>query len=413
MRVPTGELSITTLLVCPAMIRLRRLALMMSLAALLAGTIATAPADAKRKVPFGFFGAVVPPELTSPNAVSVQTLDDQFALMSRSGVESVRLTFAWGQLEPSKGTFDLANFDKLIRAASSHHLQIIANITETPLWASSKPNGDFWRAPPKNPADFGELMRRLTSRYGPNGAFWTENPTLEKAPIRKWQIWNEENAPWHWSTRKWAPGYVKVLKAAYQAIKGVDKGATVVAGSFVAAPNYSQWAGVRDLYKAGGKRWTDEIAVHPFTNNSKSVSGTIDQMVTIVTLVRKAMRKAHAGRTPIIITELTWPASVGKIPKRALLGVETTTKGQNLRMKAGYKRLVKMRRKLRVTETYWYTWASQYDRKSAESVMSFRYAGLVRSHGGVFSRMPILRTYTSLARKYEGCRKSDDARHCG
>ena len=37
-----------------------------------------------------------------------------------------------------------------------------------------------------------------------------------------------------------------------------------------------------------------------------------------------------------------------------------------------------MRRKLRVTETYWYTWASQYDRKGAESVMSFRYAGLVR-----------------------------------
>jgi hypothetical protein len=26
--------------------------------------------------------------------------------------------------------------------------------------------------------------------------------------------------------------------------------------------------------------------------------------------------------------------------------------------------------------------------------------------------MPILRTFTSLARKYEGCRKSADARHC-
>jgi polysaccharide biosynthesis protein PslG len=135
-------------------------------------------------------------------------------------------------------------------------------------------------------------------------------------------------------------------------------------------------------------------------------------MIAIITLVRKAMRKAHAGRTPIIITELTWPASVGKIPKRALLGLETTTKGQKARMKAGYKRLFKMRRKLRVTETYWYTWASQYDRNGAESVMSFRYAGLVRVRRGVFSRLPILGTYTSLARKYEGCRKSDDARHC-
>ena len=394
------------------MIRLRRLTMLLSLAVLLAGTIATAPAEAKRKVPFGFFGTVVPPELTTPNAVSVATLDDQFALMSRSGVESVRLTFAWEQLEPSKGVFSDANFDKLIKAASSHHLSIVANITQTPQWASSKPNGDFWTAPPKNSADFGALMTHLVGRYGPNGTFWAENPTLEKAPIRKWQIWNEQNAPWHWKAKHWAPGYVKLLKAAYQAIKGVDKGATVVAGSFVAAPNYSQWAGVRDLYRAGGKRWTDEIAVHPFTNNDQSVKGTIDQTLTIVTLVRKAMKKAHAGRTPIIITELTWPASVGKIPKKGLLGLETTTKGQRLRMKAGYKRLFKMRHKLHVTQTYWYTWASQYDRNGALSVMSFRYAGLVRVRSGVFSRMPILSTYTSLARKYEGCRKSDDARHC-
>jgi hypothetical protein len=44
--------------------------------------------------------------------------------------------------------------------------------------------------------------------------------------------------------------------------------------------------------------------------------------------------------------------------------------------------------------------------------MSFRYAGLVRVRSGVFSKLPILRTYTSLARKYEGCRKSGNARHC-
>lgn len=394
------------------MIRLRRLTVLLGLAALLAGTIATTPAEAKRKVPFGFFGTVVPPELTSPNAVPVQTLDDQFALMARSGVESVRLTFGWDQLEPTKGNFQLGTFDKLLTAASSHHLKILVNITQTPQWASSKPNGDFWKEPPANNADFAELMTRLVSRYGPTGAFWTENPSLEKAPVRTWQIWNEENAPWHWAPKRWAPGYVKLLKAAYQAIKAVDRHSTVIAGSFVAAPNYSQWAGVRDLYKAGGKRWTDQIAVHPFTNNSKSVSGTADQMQTIVTLVRKAMRKAHAGRTPIIITEMSWPASVGKIPKRALLGLETTTKGQNLRMKAGYKRLIKMRRKLNVTQAYWYTWASQYDREGAESVMSFRFAGLVRIRNGVFARLPILRTYTGLARKFEGCRKSADARHC-
>lgn len=396
------------------MIRLRRFTLLLSLAALVATTIAATPAEAaKRKVPFGFFGAVVPPELAYQGRVSDTVLDQQFGLMARSGVESVRLALAWEDLELSQGRYRFGNVDRLLRVASAHRLQVLFNVTATPLWATSKPKSpDWFRAPPKNPQVFGALMGQLAARYGPNGTFWTENPTLTKAPIRHWQIWNEQNAPWHWSKRPWAPSYTKLLKAAYQAIKAADKGSTVVAGSFVAAPNYSQWAATRDLYKAGAKRWFDQIAVHPFTINKRSVDGTIDQMLEIVRLVRKETRRARDGRVPIIITELSWPASVGKIPKRALLGLETTTKGQNQRLKLGYSRLAKARRKLRVTQAYWYTWATQYDRKGADSVMSFRYAGLTRVRSGVFSAMPILRTYTNIAAKYEGCRKTTDARRC-
>jgi hypothetical protein len=395
------------------MIALRRPMLLLTLAALLAATIATTPAEAaKRKVPFGFFAAVIPPELSSPN-VSEPTLDAQMGLMARSGVEAVRFTQAWEQLEPRKGQFTLGNLDRLVRTAANHHLAVIMNVTATPFWATSRPKSPEWhRYPPADLTSMAGLWLTLAGRYGPSGSFWTANPTVPKNPIRKWQVWNEESAPWHWATRPWAPGYVKLLKASYQAIKAVDRGATVVAGSVVASPGYSQWGAVKDLYRAGGKRWFDEIAVHPFTNNKASVDGTIDQVFDILTRVRKQTRKAHDGSVPIIVTELTWPASVGSVPKTALLGVETTKKGQKARLKAGYERLASQRRKLGVTQAYWYTWASQYDREGALSVMSFRYAGLTRLRNNVFSPMPILRTYTGLARKYEGCRKSSDARHC-
>jgi Beta-galactosidase len=392
-----------------SMIALRRLTLLLALTALTAATIVATPAEAaKRKVPFGFFAAVVPPELSGPKAANNLLVDQQFSLMAKSGVEAVRITLGWGDIEPSQGNYDFAALDRLVRPAALHKLQVLFNVTETPRWASSRPNSDFWKAPPANPAVFGATMRAYAQRYGPNGTFWAENPTIPKEPVRRWQIWNEENAPWHWAAKHWAPGYTKLLKSSYKNIKAVDPGATVIAGSFVAAPNYSQWAGVRDLYKAAGKRYFDEIAVHPFTNNSKSVDGTADQMQEILTRVRAATRKAHDGRVPIIITELSWPASVGKIPKKALLGVETTPKGQLARLKAGYKRLIKVRRRLGVKQAYWYTWASQYDTKGAASVMSFRYAGLMRLHDGAFSPMPILRTYTSLAKKYEGCSKGFD-----
>jgi hypothetical protein len=395
------------------MIALRRPTLLLTLAALMAAAIAATPAQAaKRKVPFGFFGTVAPPELTSPGAVTDPILDQQMAAMARAGVESIRITLAWGDIEPSRGRYSFENVDRLVRAAAVHRLQLLFNVTETPRWASSRPNSDFWKAPPKNPGVLGATLRAYAQRYGPGGSFWAANPGIPVEPVRRWQIWNEENAPWHWAARRWAPGYVKLLKAAYQGIKSVDRGATVVAGSFVAAPNTSQWAGVRALYRAGGKRYMDEIAVHPFTNY-KTVQGTINQMIDIVTRVRKETRRAHDGRVPISLTEVSWPASVGKIPKRALLGIETTTKGQNARLRAGYKRLVKLRRKLRVTHVLWYTWATQYDRDSPASVMSFRYAGLTRIRSnGVFSPMPLLRTYTSLARKYQGCRKTADARAC-
>lgn len=387
--------------------------LLLTLAALLAATIAVTPAEAaKRKVPFGFFAAVVPPELSS-STVPEATLDAQMALMARSGVESVRVTLAWEALEPQKGRFVYTNLDRLVRTAANHRLQVILNVTATPRWASSRPSSpDFHRSPPRDLNGMAPLWRELAGRYGPNGLFWLANQTVPKTQI-KYQVWNEQSAPWHWAKRPWAPGYVKLLKSSYQAIKAADRGATVVAGSVVASPNYSQWGAIRDLYRAGGKRWFDEISVHPFTNNTRSADATIDQMFEILRLSRKETRKARDGRVPIIITELTWPASVGSVPKAALLGVETTKKGQVQRLKLGYGRLAKQRRRIGVTQAFWYTWASQYDRQGALSVMSFRYAGLTRLRANnVFSPMPILRTYMSLARKYEGCRKSSNARNC-
>ena len=180
-------------------------------------------------------------------------------------------------------------------------------------------------------------MRQLISRYGPKGTFWTQNPTVPKVPIRSWQLWNEQMAPWFWDSKPWARSYTKMLKAAYRAIHKADRKAKVVAGSFVGRRRLHPVGGIRDLYRAGAKGYFDQIAVHPFTNDAKSVKDTIWRMLEIVRRVRTQMRKHHDGRKPIILTELTWPAAVGKVPKSRLLGLETTPKGQVKRLKAAYK----------------------------------------------------------------------------
>jgi hypothetical protein len=367
---------------------------------------------AKRKVPFGFFGAVMPPPIANPDGITDAQLDQQMTLMARSGVESVRVARAWEELEPRENTFVFGGLDRVVATAATHGLQPLINVTRTPRWASSDPrSSDYGRLPPRD-GTYGELMRQLVLRYGPNGTFWAERPTVPRLPVRQWQIWNEPSGPAHWRPRPWAPSYTRLLREASQAIHATDSGAEVVSGPLVATGTYTQWAGARDLLKAGAGRWLDVVSVHPFTSNSVSVSDTAARLVEIVRRVRAQMNKRGARRKDIILTEMTWPASLGKIPKGNQLHFSTTSKGQRDRLKAGYRALAKARRKLRITNAYWYTWATTYDRSGSPAVMAFNFSGLTRFRGGAFSPMPILRAYRSVAADYQGCRKSANARRC-
>jgi hypothetical protein len=391
-----------------------RLPLLLVLALLLASGLATPAEAAKRRVPFGFFGTVLPPEMARPAEVSDAELERQMALMASSGVESVRLTVAWWELEPTRGAYTFAVLDRLVAAAARRRLAVLVTVTEPAKWTSSRPDDPEWfRYPPRDSGAYGALMRQLVLRYGPAGSLWAQNPTLPRVPIRQWQVWNEQTAPWHWRHRPWAPGYTRLLKAAYRAIHGADRGAKVVAGSLVAAnASYAPWDAMRDLYRAGAKGSFDLVAIHPFTNDKSSVRVTVDQTLEIVRRVRAQMARRRDGRKQILLTEVTWPASAGRVPKQAQFGLETTPRGQAARLRAAYGRLVQVRRRLHIAQAYWYTWATPYDRAGALSTMTFRFSGLTRLSGGVFSPLPILRTYAGVAARYQGCRKTSDARRC-
>ncbi len=395
---------------------LKRASLSILLATVLLAPLAMpSGADAaKRRVPFGFFGAVVPPIMTSPSEVSDATTQSQFGLMAKSGVESVRLTLQWRTIEPAQGTYNFRELDRLVAAAASRRLSMTVNITDSPRWAVANPlDPDYYRLPPADPNTFATMMRQLVLRYGPSGSFWAQNPGVPRVPVRQWQVWNEQTGPGHWKLRPWAPSYTALLKPAYTAIHAADRRAKVVAGSLVTTGSYTQWAGARDLYRSGAKRYFDVVSIHPFTNNSVSVSDSARRFVEIIRRVRAIMRKRGDVRKPIIVTEMTWPASLGRVPDSAQLHFSVSRRGQVQRLKAAYAALARARRKLRVTQAYWYTWSTQYDQGGSTATMAFRFSGLTRYlGGGAFSPMPILKTYRSTAAKYEGCRKSANARRC-
>lgn len=396
------------------MARSARPLLLLALSALAALTLAGPAAAAKRKVPYGFFGTTLSTAYGSPRVVPDAVLDQQMALMAGNGVESLRVVIDWRTLEPARGAYQWTVVDRLVAASARHGIEFLPNVSASPRWASER-SGDrreYWRSPPKSSAAYARLMRQMVLRYGPRGTFWAQNPTVPVTPIRKWQIWNEPTAPWFWARPRFAPSYAKLLRASARAIRGADRGAKVIVGGLVAPrPDYAPWDAIRDLYRAGAKRWFDAVSVHPFTN-APSVRASVRQTVEIVRRVRVQMRRRGDRRKPILVTELTWPAAVGKVPAGSEVRLSTTEAGQIARLRAAYRAFARQRRRLNVTQVDWFTWASQYDANAVSSVVQFRFAGLTRFAGGAFTPMPVLGTYAATAATYQGCRKSANARVC-
>jgi polysaccharide biosynthesis protein PslG len=393
---------------------LRRRLLLLTMAALVGATIAAPPAEAaKRKVPFGFFGTV----LNNSQAVRISdaTLDAQMAKMASSGVESVRTSITWADAEPRKGVYDLDQFDRLVTAAARHRLDVLPIVLHTPRWASSKPNSKNSRLyAPRKAKYYSDFMRALVRRYGPKGSLWNTSGT-PRVPIRNWQIWNEQSADFFWATRPWPRSYVKILRAAYRTIHKADRGATVVLGSLAGVTGAAPWEQLRQLYKAGAKGFFDVVSVN-FFSSAPSVKITTEQTQSITHLMKVEMKRAHDRGKKVWFTELTWTAALGKIPREHQLGFETTPKGQAARLRSVFTRLASKSRKLGVGRVYWYNWASEYVPRFAPGgpgALTFQYSGLNKVDGVNYSPLPLLDTYTDVAARFEGCRKSTDARACG
>ena len=379
---------------------MRRVPLLL-LALLLA--LAVPAQAAERRVPQGWLGVVADGPLSVAHA-------GEWDAMVGAGVESVRTAVRWYELQPYGSAAevppadaarfrdaggvptDFSALDAVIAGAAARGLQVLPVVQATPGWAATTP-GDI-TSPPADPATFGRFVAALAGRYGPQGSLWAERPDLPRVPVRAWQIWNEPNLTRYWSEQPFAPSYVRLLKAADAALDAADPGATVVLAGL---PNVS-WTALRQIYKAGGRGHFDAVALHPYTRKPADV-------LRLVRYARREMRRAKDGRTPVWLTELSWPAAKGKVPRPA--GFETTDRGQADKLRTALRLLVRERRTLRIGRVLWYTWLS-----SEIGPSSFDWSGLRRMRGDTPVAAPALAAFRTIARRLEGCRKGADARRC-
>jgi hypothetical protein len=345
-----------------------------ALVAVLALLAAAAPASAQ--APRDWLGVVADGPLTDPAADREREWD----LVGGSGAATIRTAFYWWDGQPAgPGAVDFAAYDRVVLAAARRGLRTLPVVHGTPEWARERP-GDF-ASPPRDPADFGRFLTGLVGRYGPRGSLWREQPGVRRLPIRDWQIWNEPNLTRYWSQQPFARSFVRLLRASRRALRGADRRARVILAGL---PNES-WTALGAIYRAGGRRSFDAVALHPYTGKPRNV-------VRLVRFARRVMRRYGDRRKPVWVTELSWPAAKGRTD--GTIGFETDDRGQARRLREGLRRLAAARRSLRIERVYWYTWLSAEGGPS-----SFAWSGLRRVRDGEVISAPALRVFRTLARR--------------
>ena len=340
-------------------------------------TIVLVPASA-RALPAGFFGVDPQTGVTDTDA----------AYMSAGGIGSVRIPISWSGVQPNEGAYDWSSVDAPIATTARAGLSVLPVLYGTPSWLEGKettlPVGDrlernAWVA----------FVRSIVERYGPGGVFWQEHGPLSASPvperpIRMWQVWNEVNFH-YFAYPVSASRYAHLLKITAPAIRGVDRGATVLLSGLFGKPDQGGRRGMpaakflAKLYQTPGLRSTfDGVALHPYAANLRSLKRIVGQ-------VHEVIAKNH-DRSPLYITEIGW----GSQNDPHVVAFEKGVSGQARELTSAYRYLLAQKSRLRLRGVYWFSW------KDAAGACSFCDSVGLFDEGPGYTPKPAWRAFVGI-----------------
>ena len=286
----------------------------------------------------------------APNTIPLNSND--LTLMDQGKVDFVRLPFNWdsaqfsaGDCTPTGGACDWSFIDSLVTGPSNAGIKILPNVNTSAPFVNSDP----FKPPTNDIAGWQDFVDAAARRYGPGGAAGL------RTPITSWQIWNEPGSNGDFNPKPNAKKYGKILKAAGDAIYGVDKKANVLLGGLfpdtgpkgIPADKF-----LAKLYKVKKiEKSFDTVSIHPYSTDPKK--GVVKQ----ATEARKAMDKAGDKKADIAVTELGYasgcPSCSKKNPPPVVVKNE---KEQAKALKDSFRALKKKANKLNLSSIIWFTW---------------------------------------------------------
>jgi len=150
-----------------------------------------------------------------------------------AGFGWVKVNFGWRDIEgAAKGAFDWSHTDPIVEMANDESIDLVVRVDHQPEWVGG---GHPTNGPPDNYQDLADFFSALAGRY--------------KGRIRAYEVWNEPNLSREWGGKLPDPGnYVKLLKAAYAAIKAADPDAMVISAGLSPTGSWTEEARPDDWY---------------------------------------------------------------------------------------------------------------------------------------------------------------------
>ncbi|MFZ5891054.1 MAG: GH39 family glycosyl hydrolase [Myxococcota bacterium] len=223
-----------------------------------------------------------------------------FAVLKAAGLDLLRVSIGWDEVEPQKDRYDFAFWDQFVDiAVKEHKIRLLPYVAYTPRWNSDGAPEDFWKTPPRDAREFGELMRLLSERY--------------RGRVHSWELWNEPDNRDYWLGS--SAEYATLLEVGSLGVRSGDAGAQVVFGGLAGGVEFLRQ--LFDEHRAAER--VDVVNLHSYyeTWNENPVE-TIPEYVDEVT----AIVKRHGGRQTLWMAEFGYSDFLPDNQRKAHFGYE-------------------------------------------------------------------------------------------
>jgi hypothetical protein len=252
----------------------------------------------RSSIGFGLFMFLFSSVLSAqiPSTFFGMTFNQTSSLWPQPGPSAIRLWDAgtsWTTINGAPATYDWSTLDRWLDLAQQNGADVVYTFGRTPQWASSNPTdtscsygpGQCW--PPVDLSNWDNFVSAIV--------------THSAARIKFWELWNEPDAPNHWSGD--TATLVTMSQHAYQIIKSIDPSATVISPCPQGINGY-KW--LKLFFAAGGGQYIDVVAFHGYVGSPGGVTNPAEIINDVVANVISAMSAYGQNAKPLWDTEANW-----------------------------------------------------------------------------------------------------------